>query len=79
MLTMVLDKKQRSTSPIASIPSGTTLVAGTPERQKEIAAWISGDDDDFIFDDSPTIQRIQQISVPASDDFVPDSPVKGRR
>ena len=79
MLTVVLDKKQRSASPVASIPSGTTLVVGTPERQEKIAAWISGDDDDFIVDDSPKIQRIQQISVPASDDFVPESPVKGRR
>ena len=76
---MVLDKKQQPTSPVASIPSGTTLVAGTPERQEKIAAWISGDDDDFIVDDSPKIQRIQQNPVPASDDFVPESPVKGRR
>lgn len=75
---MILGKKQRSTSPVASIPSGTTLVVGTPERQNKIAAWISGDDDDFIVDDSPKVQQIQQNSVPASD-FVPESPIKGRR
>ena len=79
MLTVVLDKKQQPVSPVGSIPSGATLVVGTPERREKIAAWISGDDDDFIVDDSPQIQQIQQNSVPASDDFVPESPVKGRR
>jgi hypothetical protein len=75
---MILGKKQRSMSPVALIPSGTTLVVGTPEQQTKIAAWISGDDDDFIVDDSPKIQRIQQDSAAASE-FVPESPIKGRR
>lgn len=75
MFIVILGKKQRSTSPVASIPSGTTLVVGTPQRRKQIAAWISGDDDDFIVDDSPKIQR---GSVPASN-FVPESPIKDRR
>jgi len=75
---VIIGKKQRSTSPVASIPSGTTLAAETPVRQSKIAAWISGDDDDFIVDDSPEIQEIQQNSVPAPD-FVPESPIKSRR
>jgi hypothetical protein len=78
MLTAILGKERRSTSPAASTLSGTTLVAETPVRQNKIAAWISGGDDDFILDDSPEIQRIQKNSVPDSD-FVPESPIKGRR
>lgn len=65
-------------SPVASIPSGTTLVAETPVRKNKIAAWMTGDDDDFIVGDSPEIQRILQKSVPVSES-VPESPVKGRR
>ena len=75
---MILGKRRRSLSPVASISGSTTLVAETPVRQNKIAAWISGGDDDFIVDDSPEIQRIQQSSVPVSD-FVPESPTKGRR
>jgi hypothetical protein len=78
MLNLLLGKRRRSTSPVASIHSGTTLVAETPVRQSKIAAWISGGDDDFIVDDSPEIQRIQHNSDPVSD-FVPESPIKGRR
>ena len=78
MLTVVLGKGRRSMSPVASMSDGTTLVAETPVRQNKIAAWISGDDDDFIVDDSPEIQRIQQHSVPVPD-FVSESPTKSRQ
>lgn len=73
---MILGKQRRSMSPVPLISGGTTLVAETPMRQNKIAAWISGDDDDFIVDDSPEIQRVQQNSISESD-FVPESPTKG--